>query len=659
MTQKHKRIQAVVALLISLAFVIPGSATIGEKGNTTAEVTILQKNRSEPWTEQVKLTASDGDTLGFFGQTLCIHNEGALIGSHGDDTFGMFSGAAYVFKKTGNTWTETQKLYASDAEADDMFGMSVSADEEYALIGKPDTNSPGAVYVFKNMNGTWMQQQILTAADGEIWDEFGYAVSLDREYALIGSQFDDDIGSAYIFKRDGTLWTEEAKLTPSDGELNDCFGSSVSLQGNVAVIGALNHDDSTGAIYIFRRNGSVWTEEAILIGSDSQVQDRFGLSVDVQENTVIAGARLCNFDFKGAVYIFNYEEGTWREEQKLIPSDSHAGQSFGLSVALDNDCLFVGAPGSTDNSGSAYVFTYNGTEFVETQKVIPSDPTLSSEFGFAVSVLGTTALIGKYAEDDFTGSAYVFSTEPQEEEFFIITEGGLGFTAVFYNNGTTDSNNVSVRLQVQGGILGRINRTITDTVDIPARGIARIFTGLFVGLGQVTITASANATERTVSGFQLVIISKSYDTSTWKRHTDSQLDEGGVIAITRIPQENSISSKTGDVENTSTVPAALKSMYLKADCQRIILYRPVLWITHIGPLWFMSEYAFLAFIIDKECTLLLDGESQTIDVPAMVIPYRFFGLGPVFPMIRSITKPLDGNVTLIGWCEDVVVHPLE
>jgi len=95
---------------------------------------------------------------------------------------------------------------------------------------------------------------------------------------------------------------------------------------------------------------------------------------------------------------------------------------------------------------------------------------------------------------------------------------------------------------------------------------------------------------------------------------------------------------------------------MKADCQKIILYKPVVSIVHIGPVWFTSDYAYLAFIIDKEFILKLDGESQTVDVPAMVIPYKFFGLGPLF-WIQTVTDPCNGNVTLIGWCEDVVIHP--
>jgi hypothetical protein len=96
---------------------------------------------------------------------------------------------------------------------------------------------------------------------------------------------------------------------------------------------------------------------------------------------------------------------------------------------------------------------------------------------------------------------------------------------------------------------------------------------------------------------------------------------------------------------------------MKADCQKIILYKPITSIVHIGPLWFTSELAYLAFIIDKEFTLKLDGQNQNVNIPAMVIPYKFIGLGPLF-WIQTVTDPCNGNVTLVGWCEDVVIHPM-
>ena len=121
---------------------------------------------------------------------------------------------------------------------------------------------------------------------------------------------------------------------------------------------------------------------------------------------------------------------------------------------------------------------------------------------------------------------------------------------------------------------------------------------------------------------------------------------------------NVSSTKTLENEIENKTNNKMKTIYMKADCQKIILYRPVISIVHIGPLWFTTEHAYLAFIIDKEFTLKLGGVSQTVEIPAMVIPYKFIGLGPLY-WIKTIRDACDGNITLYGWCEDVVIHPIE
>ncbi len=121
---------------------------------------------------------------------------------------------------------------------------------------------------------------------------------------------------------------------------------------------------------------------------------------------------------------------------------------------------------------------------------------------------------------------------------------------------------------------------------------------------------------------------------------------------------NVSSTKTLENEIENKTNNKMKTIYMKADCQKIILYRPVISVVHIGPLWFTTEHAYLAFIIDKEFTLKLGGVSQTVEVPAMVIPYKFIGLGPLY-WIKTIRDPCDGNITLYGWCEDVVIHPMD
>jgi len=241
------------------------------------------------------------------------------------------TGAAYVFVRSGTTWTQQAKLLASDGEAGDRFGISVSIDEDTALIGAPraDGEEPdsGSAYVFVRDPSTiplWDEEFKLTASDADAGDQFGSSVFIDGDTALIGAQRGDgqepDSGSAYVFVRDPStfpLWTEEGpKLIASDGEAGDRFGFSVSLSGDRALIGAVGDDDlgfNAGAAYLFVRDDDdssddvMWTEEAKLIASDGDARAFFSSQVvSIDGDTALIGALGDDeFGFRsGKAYIF-------------------------------------------------------------------------------------------------------------------------------------------------------------------------------------------------------------------------------------------------------------------------------------------------------------------------------------------------------------------
>ena len=210
---------------------------------------------------EFKLTASDGAADDEFGYSVAIDGEYALVGAYGDDDNGNYSGSAYVFKRDGSSWTQQAKLVASDGAAGDYFGYSVAIDGEYSLVGAygDDDNgsTSGSAYVFKRDGSSWTQQAKLVASDGAAGDYFGYSVALDGEYALMGAFLDDDkgskSGSAYVFKRDGSSWTQQAKLVASDGAVDDYFGYSVAIDGEYALVGAYRDDDkgtNSGSAYV-------------------------------------------------------------------------------------------------------------------------------------------------------------------------------------------------------------------------------------------------------------------------------------------------------------------------------------------------------------------------------------------------------------------------
>ncbi|MCX6666611.1 MAG: DUF2341 domain-containing protein, partial [Euryarchaeota archaeon] len=236
-------------------------------------IIVIETGPSVNWIEMQKLFAPSGVARDNFGWSVSLDDDTALIGVPGDDTS---KGSTYVFIRTGDTWTQQQKLLASDGQANDHFGESVSLDGDTALIGAyGDDNEKGSAYVFTRIGTTWTQQAKLIASDGAAGDEFGFYVSLDNDTALIGAVADDDIGSisgsAYIFTRAGTTWTQQQKLHAADGESQDRFGFSVSLEDDTALIGAIYGDGikvDSGSEYVFIRTGITWTQQQKLFASD-------------------------------------------------------------------------------------------------------------------------------------------------------------------------------------------------------------------------------------------------------------------------------------------------------------------------------------------------------------------------------------------------------
>ena len=364
------------------------------------------------WYEQAKLLASDGAYADGFGCSVSLDGDTALIGApYGEDN-GEFSGSAYIFKYDGLLWNEEVKILASDVTEYSNFGFSVSLDGDKALIGAiGDNEATGSAYVFKRNGSNWEEEAKLIASDGADSDLFGDSVFLDGNTALVGSPSDDDngdhSGSAYVFKYDGIAWKEEAKLLASDGGAGDTFGISVSLDGDYAIISAHQNDSA----YIFKRNGSNWEEEAKLNVSDGE-HSMFGISVSLDGDTALIGAIHDddNGHYSGSAYVFKRNGINWFEEVKLTASDGSEMDMFGSSVSLDGDTALIGAFHDNDCIGSAYVFKRNGTIWTEQRNLHAAYEERCFWFGDSVSLDGDTALIGAKNSEDVNRQsvAYIF-----------------------------------------------------------------------------------------------------------------------------------------------------------------------------------------------------------------------------------------------------------
>ncbi len=337
---------------------------------------------------------------------------------------------------------------------------------------------------------TPLEQAKLLASDKATNDNFGYAVALNSSgsIALIGAYNEDDSGTtengaAYIFTRSGGVWNQDAKLLASDKASSDSFGVSVALSknGNTALIGAYNEDDSgttdNGAVYVFVLTGGVWTQQAKLLASDKANSDNFGYVVSVSNdgNTALVGAQYEDDGVateNGAAYVFTRSGGIWTQQAKLLASDKATNDHFGFAVALsgDSNTALIGTyqeddSGTTDN-GAAYVFTRSGGIWTQQAKLLANDKANGDYFGAAVSLNndGDTALIGAPSEDDSgttdNGATYIFfrfgsswsqqaktlaGDKANNDNFGVsVALGGSGDTAVIGahsedDSGTTDN----------------------------------------------------------------------------------------------------------------------------------------------------------------------------------------------------------------------------
>jgi hypothetical protein len=419
-----EKIIGIVVCMLMIATAIPAVSSLNDSGITSMESSrSIQSCLSENWTEQAKLLASDGAAYDVFGGTGLLDGDTAIIGAPLDDDNGVDSGSVYIFIRTGTTWTQEAKLLPSDGAAYDYFGYTAAIDGDTALVGAINDDDNGAdsgsAYIFIRTGTTWTQQAKLLASDGEAGDQFSsYGISISGDTALIGACGDDEYrGSTYVFTRNGTNWNQQQKLVAPDGKAEDYFGWWVGIDGDTALIGAGGCNQYQGAAYVFTRTDITWTQQAKLEASDGATNDQFGYCVYLSGDTALISA---NFDndsghHSGSAYVFTRTGAIWNQEAKLLPSDGDAYDEFGHSLSLDGDTALIASPFDDDkgaDSGSAYIFTRTGTTWTQQAKLLPADGDANDVFGlWTVSIDGNTSLIASLRDDDNgdnSGSAYVF-----------------------------------------------------------------------------------------------------------------------------------------------------------------------------------------------------------------------------------------------------------
>jgi FG-GAP repeat len=379
------------SIAISGDTVVVGAPYGDDNGSDSGSAYIFERHQGGPdnWGQVRKLTASDGAVDDFFGASVAISGDTVVIGAVFDDDNGSDSGSAYVFERDQgglDNWGQAAKLTASDGSAWDRFGRWIAISGDTVVVSAPrdgyNGSNSGSAYIFERDQGgpdNWGQTAKLTASDGAAYDYFGWSGDVSGDTVVIGAYGDDDngsnSGSAYVFERDqggAGNWGETAKLTASDGAMNDGVGCSVSINGDTVVVGAPYGDDngsSSGSAYVFERDqggAGNWGEAKKLTASDGAMDDNFGLRVAISGYTVVVGAFTDEYGWQsGSTYVFERDQGgpdNWGQTAKLTASDGAEHEYFGGSVAVGNDTVVIGAYGDDDNgfnSGSAYVFINN------------------------------------------------------------------------------------------------------------------------------------------------------------------------------------------------------------------------------------------------------------------------------------------------------------
>jgi predicted amidohydrolase len=381
------------------------------------------------------------------------------------------------------TLTQQQKLEPSDAGESDNFGSSVAISGDTVVIGSPLDDGAagidqGSAYVFVRSGGVWSQQQKLEASDASVRDFFGNSVAISGDTVVVGAPLDDAVGdegqgSAYVFVRNGGVWSQQQKLEASDAGIADLFGQAVAISEETVVVGAPFDDGAggfgfdQGSAYVFVRSGGIWSQQQKLEASDAGERDNFAFqSVAINGDTVVIGA---DFDDgaagaeQGSAYVFVRSGGVWSQQQKLEASDASANDRFGLAVAISGDTIVVGAFGDTGaagaEQGSAYVFVRSGAVWSQQQKLEASDAGAGDFLGLSAAISGDTVVVGAVFDDGAAGadqgSAYVFARSGgvwSQQQKLEASDAGAG--AFFANSVAISGDTVVVGAVFDDGAAG-------------------------------------------------------------------------------------------------------------------------------------------------------------------------------------------------------------
>ena len=354
-----------------------GAPAVG-RANFSAGYVVVVNLENEEWVFSQELVADDGQLDDQFGFSVALHGDLAVVGApQADDG----SGAAYVFEKENGVWSQILSMAPEGEVENAEFGRSVAVYEDMVFVGAPDQDvngdPTGAAYIYQITNSQIVDEQKITYGDFSFISEFGASVALRSDLLVVGipnrGLGAQNFGSVALFVQENGDWVFSEELQAGDAEPQDVLGTSVSIEGEWIIAGALGEDQEgtgAGATYVFREVNGEWSEVQKLVSPMPNDQDAFGERVSISGTTTVVGARR-NDDAAngaGAAYVFEYDGASWQFEQQLTASDAGIGDDFAISISIHDDIIVAGASGENgggDNTGesigAAYFFAEGAT----------------------------------------------------------------------------------------------------------------------------------------------------------------------------------------------------------------------------------------------------------------------------------------------------------
>ena len=493
-----------------------GATASGDNSASLTGAVYIYKRNGTTWAQEAYIKAANAESDDFFSEWISVAGDTLAVAAKREDSnqttitngtaasgnnSATWAGAVYVYKRTGISWEQQAYIKAVNARAQAYFGGSVSVFGDTLAVGSwgefsnqttitngitasgnVTAHRTGAVYVYKRTGDAWAQEAYIKAANSEGGDDFGLKVSLYGNTLAVGAQFEDSnqttitngatassdnsfshVGAVYVYKRTGATWAQEAYVKAANADWFDQFGSDISVSNDTMAVGAKmessnqstitngdtastdNSLSNTGAVYVYRRNGTTWAQEAYIKAVNRGFNDEFGYSVSLSNDTLAVGARgeasnqttITNGTTAsgnnsaanaGAVYVYHREsigdmnqdsvdERVGIHQQAYIKAaNAEAGDEFGMSISISGDTLAVGARGedsnqttitngttaSSDNSateaGAVYVYKRTGTTWSQEAYLKAANAEAGDEFGREVSLSGDTLAVGAPGE---------------------------------------------------------------------------------------------------------------------------------------------------------------------------------------------------------------------------------------------------------------------